>query len=72
MMSILKSFGLRRAILVFPVALAMGACCNPPAEESLGVTLRAQETSMWCWAASGQMVMDSNPRRLCRRRLARV
>lgn len=25
---------------------------------SQDVTLRPQETSMWCWAASGEMIMD--------------
>jgi len=32
--------------------------CTPPAQTSLAVTLRPQETGMWCWAASGQMVMQ--------------
>jgi hypothetical protein len=34
--------------------------CCPPYEESkvLAVTLWPQETSQWCWAASGQMCMD--------------
>jgi Papain-like cysteine protease AvrRpt2 len=36
----------------------VGGCCQPGASESLAVTLRPQETSMWCWAASGQMVME--------------
>lgn len=40
------------------LALGVAACCNPPVQESLGVTLRPQETGMWCWAASGQMVME--------------
>lgn len=34
-------------------------CCTP--NELIGsqsVPLRAQETNMWCWAASGEMVMD--------------
>lgn len=35
------------------------SCCNPdPNIGSLGVTLRSQQTSMWCWAASGEMCMD--------------
>lgn len=33
-------------------------CTSPPASRLLGVTLRPQETSMWCWAASGQMAME--------------
>ena len=34
--------------------------CCPPYEDSkvLTVTLWPQETSQWCWAASGQMCMD--------------
>lgn len=32
--------------------------CSPVASSDLAVPLHAQETSMWCWAASGQMVMD--------------
>lgn len=36
-----------------------GCACNPdPIGTQSGVTLRAQETSMWCWAASGEMCMD--------------
>jgi hypothetical protein len=34
------------------------ARCSPPAQQHLAVTLRPQETSMWCWAASGQMTME--------------
>jgi Papain-like cysteine protease AvrRpt2 len=37
--------------------LVTGCVCNRPPISSLPVTLHAQETSMWCWAASGQMVM---------------
>lgn len=29
-----------------------------PDSGSLSVSLRAQETNMWCWAASGEMVME--------------
>jgi hypothetical protein len=35
----------------------LAGCCNPPASHSLSVTLYPQETSEWCWAASGEMVM---------------
>lgn len=34
------------------------ATCTPAAQTHLPVTLRPQQTSMWCWAASAQMVMD--------------
>lgn len=39
-------------------ALLVAGCCHPNASESLPVALHPQETGMWCWAASGQMVMD--------------
>lgn len=39
-------------------ALALSSCCVSGAASTLGVTLRPQETTMWCWAASGQMVME--------------
>lgn len=38
--------------------LYLGSCCNPALIGSLPVTLHPQETQNWCWAASGQMVMD--------------
>ena len=42
-------------------AIAMGAlvsaCCSSGPIGSLPVTAHPQETSMWCWAGSGQMVM---------------
>lgn len=39
------------------VAFWFIGCCFPKSSESLAVTLHPQETDMWCWAASGQMVM---------------
>ncbi len=40
-------------------AILLAACgCSPKESESLTVTLHPQETPMWCWAASAQMVMD--------------
>jgi hypothetical protein len=39
-------------------AVALAAWCNPPAEWYLPVTLRGQETPSWCWAASGEMIME--------------
>ncbi len=38
--------------------LFVGGCCNPALIGALPVTLHPQETDNWCWAASGQMVMD--------------
>ncbi len=41
------------------VGVFVGACCNPPDNiGSVADNLSAQQTSMWCWAASGKMVMD--------------
>jgi hypothetical protein len=39
------------------LALA-GGCCNPAIIGSQPVAVRGQETSMWCWAASGEMCME--------------
>ena len=47
-----------------PIALLLWGCpwpkatCTPPASRTLAVPLRGQLTSMWCWAASGQMTMN--------------
>lgn len=52
----------KRLELVFGSLLAasvfIAGCCKPPVIGSQAVTLRPQETSMWCWAASGEMIMD--------------
>src|SRR4051812_3146378 len=41
------------------LALLISGCCRPNATiGSQAVNFHAQETSMWCWAASGQMVME--------------
>jgi hypothetical protein len=39
-------------------ALFTVGCCNPANIGSQPVTLDAQQTGMWCWAASGKMTMD--------------
>jgi hypothetical protein len=44
-------------LVAITVAL-LAACCTPGLVSDLPVVLRPQETSMWCWAASGQMVME--------------
>lgn len=45
--------------LVCPVLLLLNSCvCRPGLIGALPVTLYPQETSMWCWAGSGQMIMD--------------
>lgn len=47
------------AILGTFLSVSWFGCC-PPYDDSkvLAVTLRPQETSQWCWAASGQMCME--------------
>lgn len=40
------------------LALFIMDCCDPNPSESLAVTMHSQQTRMWCWAASAQMVMD--------------
>lgn len=40
------------------LSLLLAGCCRPALIGSQAVPLRPQETSMWCWAASGEMVMD--------------
>jgi len=46
--------------LVFAVLLTLcvGGCCRPEDIGTQTVPLRGQETPVWCWAASGEMVMD--------------
>ena len=38
--------------------LILSGCCIPLLSESLPTQLRPQETSMWCWAASGEMTAE--------------
>lgn len=53
-----KERWLRGLLLLFAL-LAVPACtCTPAIIGSQPVALHPQETGMWCWAASGQMVMD--------------
>src|SRR5687768_16571227 len=49
------------AISLVSIGLAHEHCWGQASAGNtvLGVTVRPQETSMWCWAASGQMVMES-------------
>lgn len=42
---------------ILAICLIIAGCCTPGPAVHLAVTLEPQETSMWCWAASGQMVM---------------
>ncbi|HEX3765980.1 MAG TPA: papain-like cysteine protease family protein [Kofleriaceae bacterium] len=46
------------AISALGSALAVSGCCNPASSSSLAVSLDAQQTNQWCWAASGTMTMD--------------
>jgi hypothetical protein len=45
------------AIFLAPLSLLAG-CCRPPNIASVPTDLDGQQTSMWCWAASGQMTMN--------------
>ena len=46
-------------LFLYSVVIFLTSCvCKPDLIGSLPVTLHPQETSMWCWAGSGQMVMD--------------
>lgn len=46
-------------ILCFALALLSAGCaCTPEPLASQAVSLRGQETPVWCWAASGEMCMD--------------
>lgn len=40
------------------LTVLLAGCCDPPTISNLDVPLRGQQTSMWCWAASGQMTMN--------------
>lgn len=40
-----------------PIAVLAG-CCSPEVARTLPAAVRPQETSMWCWAASGEMTME--------------
>lgn len=50
----------RHLTLIFGLfcLLVISGCCNPKPTFTLDVTLRPQQTSMWCWAASAQMCMQ--------------
>ena len=49
----------RKLILFAILVTLLTACqCVPTDNDHLAVTLHPQETSMWCWAASGQMTME--------------
>ncbi len=56
----MKTKPIIKRIFALGLLLAIAISCCPPTDDSkvLPVTLRAQETSWWCWAASGQMCMD--------------
>ncbi|MEI7662691.1 MAG: papain-like cysteine protease family protein, partial [Bacteroidota bacterium] len=44
--------------ILWILAAFFTSCCNPTSSVSLPVTLHPQQMSNWCWAASGQMVME--------------
>jgi hypothetical protein len=52
---------MKRIVLLFCLAaglLTAGCACTPEPLASQPVSLRGQETPVWCWAASGEMCMD--------------
>lgn len=49
---------LSRMTIVGLMAIIITACCSPALIGSLPVDSHPQETSQWCWAASGRMIMD--------------
>jgi hypothetical protein len=49
----------KRMLFLSIFTILLAACvCQPPPNHNLTVTLRPQENNKWCWAASGQMVME--------------
>lgn len=48
----------RSSLIWFILSILLAGCCNPGVIGSQPVTLKSQETSMWCWAASGEMIMN--------------
>ena len=45
--------------LISLIVIGLQSCCTPdPNIGSVATPLRSQQTSMWCWAASGEMSMD--------------
>ena len=47
------------AVLILLPVLFTGACCTPSAViGSQPIPITGQHTSMWCWAASGEMTMN--------------
>ena len=46
-------------LLMIPLIMQLNSCvCTSGDSEALPVTLHPQQMSNWCWAASGQMVME--------------
>lgn len=48
----------KAALLIAALAFVLPACCSPGPMSELPVTFHPQETERWCWAASGEMVME--------------
>src|SRR5678815_5331156 len=48
-----------KILFLLACALLSASCaCTPEPIATVSVSLRGQETSVWCWAASGEMCMD--------------
>jgi len=54
-----RTLGFAHILALVGGALLLTSCaCKPNPLTTLSVSLHPQETSMWCWAGSGQMVMQ--------------
>jgi Papain-like cysteine protease AvrRpt2 len=38
--------------------VVLAGCCTPKSDEILPVTFHQSERKLWCWAASGKMIME--------------
>jgi hypothetical protein len=49
-----------RGVVLLMIAIAATGCCTTPRPSSklVSVPITGQHTSMWCWAASGEMTMN--------------
>ncbi|MBN2223701.1 MAG: C39 family peptidase [Deltaproteobacteria bacterium] len=49
---------LKTSLMLMPIIMGLILLDAPVMAASLGVRIHPQETEMWCWAASAEMVMD--------------
>jgi hypothetical protein len=53
----MRSVCLLLVLLLAPLSQSDAATCEPGERSELPVAMHSQETGLWCWAASSQMVM---------------